>query len=119
MKYKWKKRVGSLLLCALVLGSALPLRASAEDAVTTVAIGEDVRVASRLFELFFGEKRSEESKERKMLIPTGELFGIRMETDGVIVAELSPSASASGLAVGDVLLCAVTKSAKPSTPSSR
>ena len=104
MKYKWKKRVGALLLCALVFGAKLPLRASAGAAAAPLTTPEDVRVASRLFELFFGEKKSEESKERKMLIPTGELFGIRMETDGVIVAEISPSTGASGLAVGDILL---------------
>ncbi len=102
MKYKCIKRICTLSVCLCVLFSVFATKTGAH-APTPAALPENTEVASRLLELFFGARRKEEEDEqRKMLIPAGTLFGIRIETDGVIVAEVS-TRGASSLCAGDII----------------
>ena len=52
-----------------------------EEAVS--ALSEDVKVGSRLIELFFGKN----TEEKTVLIPGGEVFGIKLKQDHVSVVE--------------------------------
>lgn len=103
MKNKCIKRACTLSICLCVLLSVFTTKTAAH-APTPAALPENTEVASRLFELFFGtrKKEEEENEERKMLIPAGTLFGIRMQTEGVIVAEVGTQ-TASGLCAGDII----------------
>ncbi len=67
-----------------------------EESVSTLS--EDVRVGSRLFELFFGEEK--ESKQIS-LIPGGDVFGVKIKQDHVTVIE---SGRIPGLKRGDKIL---------------
>lgn len=65
----------------------------------SVTIG-DVEVSSRIFELIFGEKKSE--SKRLMLYPGGSAFGLMIKEDGVTVTASSNNA----LKVGDRIISA-------------
>ena len=105
MKNKSIQRAFSLAICLCVLLSVFTTKTAAATPAPAL-LPENTEVASRLLELFFGTRKKEEddpSEERKMLIPAGTLFGIRIETDGVIVAEVNGK-NASNLRTGDILI---------------
>ena len=82
----------SLLLC--------PLSVSAAGA----AVNEDVRVGSRIFDLFFGKQQSTE--KTLFLCPGGQAFGMKIRTQGLTVSVITnPEAPiAKQLLLGDILL---------------
>ena len=102
---KIKNKVVCLFLCAaLFLGGVWGTEAKAIERQ-----GEEIRVASRFWDLFFGGKEEkqpeveEKEEARPMLIPSGNLFGLRLKTDGVIVVSVE-RAEPGILAEGDILL---------------
>ena len=63
------------------LAKGAPSSDTNEEAVS--ALSEDVKVGSRLIELFFGKN----TEEKTVLIPGGEVFGIKLKQDHVSVVE--------------------------------
>ena len=105
------KKAGTACLLLIYLTGAIKLGASAthNKKVDTGACGTafsnsieigEVEVSSRLIELIFGTKKSEE--ERTMLYPGGSAFGLLIKEDGVTVT----SSSNNALKVGDRILAA-------------
>ena len=95
--------VGSLLLClVLLLGIAFRTEAKAIQNEN-----EELRVASRFWELIFKEKEDEKQSasenNRPLLVPSGGLFGLKLKTDGVIVVSVD-RAEYGILSEGDILL---------------
>ena len=111
IRMKIKKRQGrDRLLCGVLTflfiftassSSCLAKTPAAPDTYTTGS-GEEVKVASRFFELFFG-KKEEKKEETLYLCPAGSIFGVKIKTEGVTVSEIT-SPAASALSVGDVIL---------------
>ena len=100
---KIKNKVLCLVLCTvLLLSSVWNTEASA---ITWQ--GEEIRVASRFWDLIFKDKKEEESEEktdeRPSLIPSGDLFGLRLKTDGVLVVSVERPEMGI-LKEGDILL---------------
>ena len=62
----------------------------------------EVQIASRFWDLFFKDKE-EKTQERPTLIPSGKLFGLRLQTDGVIVVSVEDEESCA-LRAADVIL---------------
>ena len=77
------------------------------DAKAVEFQGEEIRVASRFWDLIFKDKKEEESEQkeegRPTLIPSGDLFGLRLKTDGVIVVGVEHPENGI-LTQGDILL---------------
>ena len=71
------------------------------DIEAVEAISGDVKVSSRIFELFFGKKASGEDKERLSLCPGGSVFGLLINEDGVTVTAAPGSRS---LVMGDRII---------------
>ena len=95
-------KIFSLLLCMLMLFCSVT---KAEVSATDTA-SEDVRVASRFWELLFKEKKNgkeQTEKTRPTLIASGDLFGLRLKTDGVIVVSVDRPEYGI-LCEGDILL---------------
>ncbi len=98
-------KVFSLLLCALLMFGGLKTEVMAIERG-----GEEIRVASRFWELIFKDKEEKdketnesESDKRPSLIPSGALFGLKLKTDGVIVASVEHPEDRI-LCEGDILL---------------
>jgi len=71
-------------------------------------LSEDVAVGSRFLELLFGEEETvKEPSEERLLIPGGDVFGVKIESHSVHIAdnkealEMDPSFP---LAVGDIIV---------------
>ena len=96
---KNKRITKAICLILTIYTLILPggIYASAED--STPALSENVQVGSRLWELFFGEEKKEES--RITLVPGGGVFGVKIKQKYVSVIE-SPGVPA--LKGGDVIL---------------
>ena len=100
--------VGVLVLCGT--GSTCLAEGFYEgDRAAVTALLEDVTVTSRFGELLFGRDRRTAPKkdpaptsDERRLYPGGEVFGIRLRSTQVTVAETD--GTAGGLAVGDVIL---------------
>lgn len=85
-----------ILIYTLLLSHAVPCHASEAsvnatcDAIETgescEALSRDVRVSSRLWELFFGEKKADAGESRLVAIG-GNVFGIKMNTAHPIVID--------------------------------
>ena len=100
------KGTAALLLAVTVLTSGFSLTAKAEgvgsdtkynDETCTEVLSDNVRVSSRLLELFFGKDDTKEIK----LCPGGDVFGVKIKQNGVTVAE---SKGIPALKSGDVIL---------------
>ena len=100
------KGTAALLLAVTVLTSGFSLTAKAEgvgsdtkynDETCTEVLTDNVRVSSRLLELFFGKDDTKEIK----LCPGGDVFGVKIKQNGVTVAE---SKGIPALKSGDVIL---------------
>lgn len=119
MKYKkFSKAVISLVsllsvLCLSVSASAADMCtvADAATAPAMAATDENVKVSSRFFELIFGKSGKEEDADTKvpagkplLLCPGGQIFGVKIRQDGVVVREIREGSAAAGtLAVGDLI----------------
>ena len=92
----------------IILSLILPLGVHAEcatyvelpvqDAESVEASADDVRVSSRLWELFFGK---ESESETLMLCPGGDVFGVKIKQNGVTVVEAK---GVPALRSGDVII---------------
>ena len=97
-------KVFSLFLCTLLMFGGLKTEVMAIERG-----GEEIRVASRFWELIFKDKEEKketdtsESDKRPSLIPSGALFGLKLKTDGVIVTSIE-RAEDRILCEGDILL---------------
>ena len=103
---KKMKGTAALLLAVTVLTSGFSLTARAEESETnteyneeiyTEVLSDNVKVSSRLLELFFGKDEKSEIK----LCPGGDVFGVKIKQNGVTVAE---SKGIPALKSGDVIL---------------
>ena len=96
-------KVISVLLCTLSLLGTL----GRTESTAMEYKGEEVQIASRFWELIFKEKEDKSNGEteevRPSLIPSGDLFGLKLKTDGVIVVTVERP-EASILSEGDILL---------------
>ncbi len=70
---------------------------SSEEA--SPALSENVKLASRFWELFFGSK--EQSGRKALLVPGGEVFGVKIKQKHVTVTE---STGVPALKSGDIIL---------------
>lgn len=82
----------SFLLCPLSVQAACPIERG------------EVRVGSRIFDLFFGQ--SEHKEKTQYLCPGGHAFGMKIKGEGLTVSAIKDPASplAKQLSVGDILL---------------
>ena len=106
-----KRRKGSRVLTCLALllatAASVPsgIRVSAANTshgYTDSTEGQAV-IASRLWELFFGESGANESKEQKFLCPGGEAFGVKICGGDVCVTRVLDTEACGSLAEGDVI----------------
>lgn len=92
-----------ILIYALVLSHGIDCYALCNEGAyeeTVDALSDDVRVSSRLWELFFGDKKAD-AKESRIVAIGGNVFGIKMNTAHPVVV------SAEGNSLfrqGDVIL---------------
>ncbi len=105
MKRTTVQRKGLCCLCiGVMLLCGMGQSAVAAQAVPCSATRQDITVSSRFAELFFGKKTTDEppaqtTAARRTLIPGGEVFGVKIATDEVLVADVDKEAC--GLRVGD------------------
>ena len=98
MKKSILKRAVATVLSLYTLLSVTLLAVSAEVAEEAApALSENVKVGSRLYELFFGSGESEKTS----LLVGGEVFGLKIKQKYVTVTE---SKGVPALKVGDVIL---------------
>ena len=71
-----------------VMASAVPKDTSAEE-----QNGREVKIASRIYELIFGKGKQKNGE--LMLIPSGDVFGIKMEEEYVTVSDTESGSSFS------------------------
>ena len=85
------------LVCAFMLA---PLSVSAK----TAPVREDLRVSSRILDLFRDKESANIST--RYLCPGGQAFGMKIRQDGVTVSAITDTSSALGklVKVGDILL---------------
>ncbi len=103
MKFIKKRRAFCFLLTIYTLFSSLtvPIKAaehSTKDEETVATLAEDVKVGSRLLELFFGEDKNQRVKT---LIPGGDVFGVKIRQNHVTVTD---PGRIPALKRGDVIL---------------
>ncbi len=89
MKQKISKGAFCFLLTIFTLFSSVTVLAKAssvqgETSESLEALSEDVRVGSRLLELFLGER---DSLGASVLIPGGDVFGVRIKQNNVTVTD--------------------------------
>ncbi len=91
-KTNFRKLGFLILICTLLFSNsvncyAIEAAAGAGDE-TAEALSEDVKVSSRLWELFFGDKKTETgAKETRMVALGGNVFGIKMNTAYPVVVD--------------------------------
>ena len=97
-----------LILIIYTLLFALPISSLASEYIPTssaqeedvsYALSDNVRVGSRLWELFFGEKK--QADESCQLVPGGQVFGMKIKQKYVTVVE---STGVPALKSGDIIL---------------
>ncbi len=84
-------------LCALILLGGTAVGACAAE--PTAILSPDTEVSSRFLELFREEKKNDEAP--LSLIPGGGTFGIRIQTDGVLVEAVNARHLADKIQPGD------------------
>lgn len=100
MKKRLFLRTASLVLSLYTLLSAFGFSASADSlsCESAPALSENVKVGSRLYELFFGAEKAE---EKTSLLVGGNVFGVKIRQKYVTVTE---SKGVPALKAGDVIL---------------
>jgi len=100
MKKRLFLRTISLVLSLYTLLSAFVISASADSlsCESAPALSENVKVGSRLYELFFGAEKAE---EKTSLLVGGNVFGVKIRQKYVTVTE---SKGVPALKAGDVIL---------------
>lgn len=116
-KYKAKhkaKRIIALLLSTILINTAFGINSFADEyeikksedslSYTATSKGDEVKVASRLKDLFFGKSHAQDSANELYLCPGGDAFGVKICGSEVTVTKVISELSDGALTVDDVIL---------------
>ena len=117
MRYRYKRGIGFLLVFCVLFSFSASSAAAFSDTGSYVSVENfsnadvsltsEVRVSSRFYELLFKKEKAEDLR----LIPGGEVLGIKLKEESVIVADAKDS---KDLKKGDKLLSIDGKEIKSS-----